>query len=116
MQVGLAVHVTCMAALGDHGFDPMGYTLATHHSLLTTHYWFLNYSLLTTYLLTSPLTTGDHGFDPMGFIPKFCDTPEKMALMKLKELKHARIAMIAVTGEPATLALALALPSPTALP
>ena len=52
----------------------------------------------------------------MGFIPKFCDTPEKMALMKLKELKHARIAMIAITGEPATLALALALPSPTALP
>jgi len=41
---------------------------------------------------------GEHGFDPMGFIPKFCDTPEKMALMKLKELKHGRIAMIAVTG------------------
>jgi len=41
---------------------------------------------------------GDHGFDPMGFIPKFCDTPEKMALMKLKELKHGRIAMIAITG------------------
>jgi len=33
----------------------------------------------------------------MGFIPKFCDTPEKMELMKLKELKHARIAMIAIT-------------------
>merc|ERR1712204_133806 len=41
---------------------------------------------------------GDHGFDPMGFIPKYCDTPEKMELMKLKELKHARIAMIAITG------------------
>lgn len=41
---------------------------------------------------------GEHGFDPLGFIPKFCDTPEKMALMKLKELKHCRIAMIAVTG------------------
>jgi len=41
---------------------------------------------------------GEHGFDPLGFIPKFCDTPEKMELMKLKELKHCRIAMIAVTG------------------
>merc|ERR1719504_151009 len=41
---------------------------------------------------------GDHGFDPMGFIPKFCNTPEKMAEMKLKELKHCRIAMIAITG------------------
>merc|ERR1712083_46913 len=41
---------------------------------------------------------GEHGFDPLGFIPKFCDTPEKMAEMKLKELKHCRIAMIAVTG------------------
>ena len=47
--------------------------------------------------LTLTLPTGDHGFDPMGFIPKFCDTPEKMELMKLKELKHARIAMIAIT-------------------
>merc|ERR1712228_843961 len=41
---------------------------------------------------------GERGFDPLGFIPKFCDTPEKMAEMKLKELKHCRIAMIAVTG------------------
>ena len=41
---------------------------------------------------------GEHGFDPIGFIPKFCDTPEKMNAMKLKELKHGRIAMIAVTG------------------
>lgn len=41
---------------------------------------------------------GEHGFDPLGFIPRFCDTPEKMADMKLKELKHCRIAMIAVTG------------------
>jgi len=42
--------------------------------------------------------TGEHGFDPAGFIPKFCNTPEKMAEMKLKELKHCRIAMIAITG------------------
>jgi len=41
---------------------------------------------------------GEHGFDPLGFIPAFCDTPEKMADMKLKELKHGRIAMIAITG------------------
>ncbi|OUW45970.1 MAG: hypothetical protein CBD47_07535 [Synechococcus sp. TMED187] len=41
---------------------------------------------------------GEHGFDPMGFIPKYCDTPEKMKLMKLKEIKHGRIAMIAVAG------------------
>ncbi|KAL1498543.1 hypothetical protein AB1Y20_013864 [Prymnesium parvum] len=41
---------------------------------------------------------GEHGFDPMGFIPKFCDTPQKMMLMKEKEIKHCRIAMIAVTG------------------
>lgn len=41
---------------------------------------------------------GEHGFDPMGFIPKFCNTPEKMAEMKLKELKNGRIAMIAITG------------------
>jgi len=34
----------------------------------------------------------------MGFIPKFCDTPQKMMLMKEKEIKHCRIAMIAVTG------------------
>jgi hypothetical protein len=34
----------------------------------------------------------------MGFIPKYCDTPEKMKLMKLKEIKHGRIAMIAVAG------------------
>ena len=38
------------------------------------------------------------GFDPMGFIPKYCDTPEKMKLMKLKGIKHGRIAMIAVAG------------------
>merc|ERR1711924_438104 len=25
---------------------------------------------------------GEHGFDPMGFLPKFCDTPEKMMKMK----------------------------------
>ena len=91
----------------------------------------------------SCIRAGDHGFDPMGFIPKFCDTPEKMACvaapsprpprnrvgapsklvhhvhtpnlcsrapsercvracggseMKTKEIKHARIAMIAITG------------------
>lgn len=41
---------------------------------------------------------GEHGFDPAGFIPKFCNTPEKMAEMKLKEIKHCRAAMIAITG------------------
>jgi len=41
---------------------------------------------------------GEHGFDPMGFIPKFCDTPEKMMLMKEKEISHCRAAMIAITG------------------
>jgi len=41
---------------------------------------------------------GEHGFDPMGFIPKYCDTPEKMATMKLKEITHCRAAMVAVTG------------------
>mmetsp|Transcript_13806 Transcript_13806/g.27989 ORF Transcript_13806/g.27989 Transcript_13806/m.27989 type:complete len:210 (+) Transcript_13806:37-666(+) len=41
---------------------------------------------------------GDHGFDPLGFIPKFCNTPEKMAQMKEAEMKHCRIAMIAITG------------------
>jgi len=41
---------------------------------------------------------GEHGFDPMGFIPKFCDTPEKMMLMKEKEISHCRAAMIGITG------------------
>jgi len=41
---------------------------------------------------------GEHGFDPIGFIPKFCDTPEKMMLMKEKEISHCRAAMIAITG------------------
>ena len=41
---------------------------------------------------------GEHGFDPAGFIPKFCDTPEKMATMKLKEITHCRAAMIAFIG------------------
>jgi len=41
---------------------------------------------------------GEHGFDPLGFLPKYCDTPEKLMLMKEKEIKHCRIAMIAVTG------------------
>lgn len=41
---------------------------------------------------------GEHGFDPAGFIPKFCNTPEKMAAMKFKEITHCRTAMIAITG------------------
>lgn len=41
---------------------------------------------------------GEHGFDPAGFIPKYCNTPEKMMKMKEKEITHARAAMIAVTG------------------
>lgn len=71
---------------------------------------------------------GEHGFDPIGFIPNYCNTPEKcapprwggvdsatfgaptspcahsaalpprMREMKLKELKHCRIAMIASIG------------------
>jgi light-harvesting complex I chlorophyll a/b binding protein 1 len=49
-------------------------------------------------IFKSDSVAGEHGFDPMGFIPKYCDTPEKMKLMKLKEIKHGRIAMIAVAG------------------
>jgi len=42
---------------------------------------------------------GEHGFDPLGFLQsKYCDTPEKLAEMKEKEIKHCRLAMIAVTG------------------
>jgi len=41
---------------------------------------------------------GEHGFDPAGFIPKFCNTPEKMAAMKTKEITHCRAAMIAFVG------------------
>jgi len=41
---------------------------------------------------------GEHGFDPMGFLPKFCDTPEKLALMKEKEISHCRAAMVGITG------------------
>jgi len=38
---------------------------------------------------------GDVGFDPLGFLPK--DRTEKMAMMT-KELKHGRIAMMAILG------------------
>ena len=41
---------------------------------------------------------GEHGFDPMGFLPKYCDTPEKMQTMKLKEITHCRLAMLAFGG------------------
>lgn len=41
---------------------------------------------------------GEHGFDPLGFIPKFCNSPEKMAVMKEKEITHCRAAMIAIVG------------------
>jgi len=49
-------------------------------------------------IFTEDREPGDHGFDPIGFLPKFCDTPEKLARMKLRELVHARLAMIAITG------------------
>jgi len=41
---------------------------------------------------------GDHGFDPMGFLPKYCDTPEKLLVMNEKEIQHCRAAMIGITG------------------
>lgn len=42
---------------------------------------------------------GEHGFDPLGFLQsKWCDTPEKLADMKEKEISHCRLAMIGVTG------------------
>ena len=32
---------------------------------------------------------GAHGLDPLGFLQsKYCDTPEKLQLMKEKEIKH----------------------------
>ena len=32
---------------------------------------------------------GAHGLDPLGFLQsKWCDTPEKLQLMKEKEIKH----------------------------
>merc|ERR1719326_2472256 len=52
----------------------------------------------TTIIYKEDSVPGEHGFDPMGFLPKFCDTPEKLMLMKEKEISHCRIAMIAVTG------------------
>lgn len=43
---------------------------------------------------------GAHGLDPLGFLQsKYCDTPEKLMEMKEKEIKHCRLAMIAVTGQ-----------------
>jgi len=42
---------------------------------------------------------GEHGFDPLGFLQsKWCDTPEKLALMKEKEIDHCRAAMVGITG------------------
>ena len=38
---------------------------------------------------------GEHGFDPFNLMPK---DPEKAKLRKLQEIKHGRIAMIAVVG------------------
>mmetsp|Transcript_33194 Transcript_33194/g.57742 ORF Transcript_33194/g.57742 Transcript_33194/m.57742 type:complete len:248 (+) Transcript_33194:78-821(+) len=41
---------------------------------------------------------GDHGFDPLDFQGKFCNTPEKLFIMKEKELANGRLAMIAFAG------------------
>jgi len=42
---------------------------------------------------------GEHGFDPLGFIKGFkLDQPEKMMVMKTKEINNGRLAMIAWVG------------------
>jgi len=42
---------------------------------------------------------GEHGFGvEFAIKQKWIDTPEKLATMKLKEIKHCRLAMIAITG------------------
>lgn len=51
------------------------------------------------------LASGEHGFDPMGFLPKFCGTPEKLAIMKEKEIKN---------GTPPTTRQVVCLPEPEA--
>jgi len=42
---------------------------------------------------------GEHGFDPLGFIKGFkLDQPDKMKVMKTKEINNGRLAMIAWVG------------------
>lgn len=42
---------------------------------------------------------GEHGFDPLNYIKTFgLDDPEKMKVMKTKEILNGRLAMLAVTG------------------
>ena len=54
--------------------------------------------LRARFVYNSETPAGEHGFDPMGFLPKYCDTPDKMMKMKTAEIKHCRAAMVAITG------------------
>jgi len=67
------------------------------------------YQLVVTMLIAEGLRSriiyaedsvpGEHGFDPLGFITGFkLDDPEKMKVMKTKEVLNGRLAMIAWVG------------------
>jgi len=56
---------------------------------------FIAEGLRAQIIFGSDAPPGEHGFDPMKLMPK---DPEKAKLRKLQEIKHGRIAMIAVVG------------------
>lgn len=67
-------------------------------------YWFIVYSIAGIFECQSRMTKeangdkythGDCGFDPLGFFPK---NKDKQIEMQLKEIKHGRIAMMAILG------------------